>query len=94
MTHRSKPGKGPALSWTFLAQPVEFRPGSVFLYNSAATYMLSAIVQKVTGQRVPDYLRPRFFSVLGLPGVTTPFAEMEHSGSSASCYRSRTQSLR
>ena len=52
---------------TFLAQPVEFRPGSVFLYNSAATYMLSAIVQKVTGQRVVDYLRPRFFSVLGLP---------------------------
>jgi CubicO group peptidase (beta-lactamase class C family) len=52
---------------TFLAQPVEFRPGSVFLYNSAATYMLSAIVQKVADQRVADYLRPRFFAVLGLP---------------------------
>lgn len=52
---------------TFLLQPVEFKPGSVFLYNSAATYMLSAIVQKVTGQRVVDYLRSRFFTPLGLP---------------------------
>jgi CubicO group peptidase (beta-lactamase class C family) len=36
-------------------------PGSAFLYNSGATYMLSAIVQKVSGQKVIDYLRPRLF---------------------------------
>ncbi|MFT3789957.1 MAG: serine hydrolase [Rudaea sp.] len=51
----------------FLALPIQFPPGSVFLYNSAATYMLSAIVQKVTGERVVDYLRPRLFDPLGLP---------------------------
>jgi len=51
----------------FLALPIESPPGSVFLYNSAATYMLSAIVQKVTGERVVDYLRPRLFDPLGLP---------------------------
>jgi hypothetical protein len=30
------------------------------------TYMLSAIVQKVTGQKVLDYLRPRLFDPLGI----------------------------
>src|SRR4030095_7379780 len=39
------------IPWTraFLAQPVPFKPGTHFLYNSPGTYMLSAIVQKVTG---------------------------------------------
>ena len=39
-------------SWVkrFLAHPVAFKPGTHFLYNSPATYMLSAIVQKATGQ--------------------------------------------
>src|SRR3712207_7006877 len=35
---------------TFLAHPVPFKPGTHFLYNTSATYMLSAIVQKATGQ--------------------------------------------
>ena len=48
----------------FLAYPIANKPGSVFLYNSLATYMLSAIVQKVTGQRVIDYLQPRLFDPL------------------------------
>ena len=33
----------------FLAQPVVHKPGSFYLYNSLGTYMLSAIVQQVTG---------------------------------------------
>ena len=54
--------------WTraFLAHPVPFKPGSHFLYNSPATYMLSAIVQKVTGMTVLDYLKPRLFEPLGI----------------------------
>jgi CubicO group peptidase (beta-lactamase class C family) len=54
--------------WTkaFLAHPVDHKPGTHFLYNSAGTYMLSAIVQKVTGQTVLDYLRPRLFEPLGI----------------------------
>jgi len=52
---------------SFLALPIEFAPGSVYLYNSAATYMLSAIVQKVTGEKIVDYLRPRYFEPLGMP---------------------------
>ena len=51
---------------TFLSQPVPFKPGTHFLYNSPATYMLSAIVQKVTGMTVLEYLRPRLFEPLGI----------------------------
>jgi CubicO group peptidase (beta-lactamase class C family) len=50
----------------FLAMPVPFKPGTHFVYNTEATYMLSAIVQKVTGQTVLDYLRPRLFEPLGI----------------------------
>jgi len=50
----------------FLAHPVPFKPGTHFLYNTPATYMLSAIVQKRTGQTVLDYLRPRLFAPLGI----------------------------
>src|ERR1035438_8061182 len=54
----------------FLEIPVPDKPGSHFVYNTAATYMLSAIVQKVTGQTVLDYLRPRLFEPLGISGPT------------------------
>jgi CubicO group peptidase (beta-lactamase class C family) len=54
----------------FLALPIVKPPGSAFLYNSGATYMCSAIVQKVSGQKVIDYLRPRLFEPLGIEGMT------------------------
>ena len=54
---------------SFLALPVLNKPGSKFLYNSLGTYMLSAIVQKVTGQKVIDYLRPRLFQPLGIVDI-------------------------
>ncbi|CAN5501650.1 hypothetical protein BH10PLA2_BH10PLA2_02810 [soil metagenome] len=55
---------------TFLAAPVPFKPGTHFLYNTPATYMLSAIVQKVTGETVLDYLKPRLFDPLGIEEPT------------------------
>lgn len=54
----------------FLAYPVQHKPGEYFQYNSLGTYMLSAIVQKVTGQKVLDYLTPRLFQPLGIEGAT------------------------
>jgi len=50
----------------FLAQAVRHAPGTHFIYNSAATYMLSAIVQKLTGMTLLDYLGPRLFEPLGI----------------------------
>ncbi|HWK08334.1 MAG TPA: serine hydrolase [Puia sp.] len=51
---------------SFLAIPVVHRPGTQFLYNSLGVYILAAIVQKVTGQTVVDYLAPRLFQPLGI----------------------------
>lgn len=50
----------------FLASHVEDKPGTHFLYNSAASYVLGAIVQKVSGSTLEEYLRPRLFEPLGL----------------------------
>ncbi|MEJ0104826.1 MAG: serine hydrolase [Bacteroidota bacterium] len=56
------------ISWVkgFLSLPVEHKPGTHFVYNSAATYMLSAIIQKTTGKTLLDYLTPRLFEPLGI----------------------------
>ncbi|MBN1260344.1 MAG: serine hydrolase [Anaerolineae bacterium] len=50
----------------FLSLPVEYRPGAWFVYNTAATYMLSAILTQLTGESLLDYLRPRLFDPLGI----------------------------
>lgn len=55
---------------TFLAQPVQHPPGTHFVYNSAATYMLAALVERHSGQRLLDYLEPRLFAPLGITGAT------------------------
>ena len=53
----------------FLAAPVPLEPGTHFLYNSMGTYVLSAIVTKVTGQTALEYLQPRLFDPLGIHGL-------------------------
>ncbi|WP_373494250.1 ChbG/HpnK family deacetylase [Aquiflexum sp.] len=64
--------EGDDLDWAeaFLAFPIEHKPGHQFVYNSLATYMLSAIITKVTGQRILDYLQPRLFRPLGIVEAT------------------------
>jgi CubicO group peptidase (beta-lactamase class C family) len=53
----------------FLGLAPEQEPGSVFCYNNGATYVLGAIVQRVTGQTLLGYLRPRLLDPLGIgPG--------------------------
>jgi CubicO group peptidase (beta-lactamase class C family) len=67
--HETSKGDG---NWAraFLARPVEHKPGTHFVYNSGATYMCSAIVQKLTGQTVLAYLTPRLMEPLGIEGAT------------------------
>src|SRR5438309_10018930 len=76
-TGHDKDATGPTTSapdgnWVkaFLALPVEHPPGTHFVYNSAASYMLSAIVQQLTGITLLEYLRPRLFGPLGIEGAT------------------------
>jgi CubicO group peptidase (beta-lactamase class C family) len=69
---QAEPPRPADKSWAgaFLAHPVPFKPGTHFLYNTSATYMLSAAVQKATGQTLLDYLRPRLFEPLGIENPT------------------------
>jgi CubicO group peptidase (beta-lactamase class C family) len=69
--HQTAPVLTAEATWvkSFLAHPVEHKPGTHFLYNSPGTYMCSAIVQKLTGQTVNDYLRPRLYEPLGIEGA-------------------------
>ena len=53
----------------FISREPKFKPGTVFKYNNMATFMLSAIVQQVTGETVFDYLLPRIFKPLGIRGI-------------------------
>lgn len=54
---------------TFLSLPVEHTPGTFFVYNSGASYMLLAILQKVTGQNLSEFLTPRLFETLNITGI-------------------------
>lgn len=54
----------------FLGLEVDHEPGTVFVYNSGATYMLSAILQRLTGEKLVDYLKPRLFEPLGATEAT------------------------
>lgn len=50
----------------FLASKPETEPGSRFSYNTGATYMVSAVLTKITGMKLADYLGPRLFGPLGI----------------------------
>lgn len=51
---------------SFMAWPIDYEPGTCYCYNSLGTYVLSAAVQKVTGQKVVDYLQDRLWTPLGI----------------------------
>jgi len=77
---------------SFFAQPVPHLPGTHFKYNTAATFMQSAIVQKVTGQTALDYLQSRLFAPLG---IAHPVWDTNYQGISLGGYglRVRTEDI-
>lgn len=50
----------------FMLSECQCEPGTRFIYNSMNTYMLSAILCRVTGKSLMEYLRPRLFEPLGI----------------------------
>ncbi|MCX7772584.1 MAG: beta-lactamase family protein, partial [Clostridia bacterium] len=50
----------------FFEHPLTYEPGTHFVYNNMATYMLSVILTRVSGQTVRDYLNQRLFAPLGI----------------------------
>jgi CubicO group peptidase (beta-lactamase class C family) len=59
-------------SWIaeFFKIPLAYAPGSEYVYTSAASYMLSALINRVTGQILHDYLKPRLFIPLDIHNET------------------------
>lgn len=49
-----------------LAFGCDHEPGTHFHYNDMNTYLVSCMVQKVTGNTIRDYLVPRLFNPLGI----------------------------
>jgi len=50
----------------FLARPVEHVPGTFFRYNTGATYMLSAILTKLTGKTALELANEWMFDEIGI----------------------------
>ncbi len=65
--HESEPSRA-GQNWVrdFLHHEVKRRPGTYFVYNSMGSYMLTAILRKVTGMNMTEYLRPRLFDPMGI----------------------------
>ncbi len=57
--------------WTkcFFESSVRFEPGKQFSYNSMNTYILSVIVEQVSGQGMMEYLKERLWEPLGIKKV-------------------------
>jgi hypothetical protein len=64
--------RGIDTSWIaeFFKIPIVHEPGTTYVYTSAASYMLSAVLTRVTGETLHDYLKPRLFEPLGITGET------------------------
>lgn len=54
---------------TYLNSPPRVKPGTLYGYDNAGTHTLAAIVQKVTGMKMIDYLNEKLFSYMGIQGV-------------------------
>ena len=50
----------------FLKSAIVGKSGEDFNYNSLNTYMLAAVVKKITGSTVTEFLTPRLFKPLGI----------------------------
>jgi CubicO group peptidase (beta-lactamase class C family) len=63
--------------YTFLTSYVPLTPGTEWHYNTAATFMLGAVLHRLTGKNVLDYLRPRLLDPLE---ITEIFSEENTKG--------------
>lgn len=55
----------------FQADPLDFAPGTKFGYSSKGFVLLSAMLEKASGQEYPDLMRKEVFGPLGMSSTTT-----------------------
>jgi CubicO group peptidase (beta-lactamase class C family) len=51
--------------WTFFNRPPSHPAGTIFSYDTSASVVLNAIVERLAGMPFLDYLRPRFLDRIG-----------------------------
>jgi len=51
--------------WTFFNRAPSHPPGTIFSYDTAATVVLTAMVEQLAGMPFLDYMRPRFLDRIG-----------------------------
>jgi hypothetical protein len=88
--HRSTTYKLTAGGWleSYFRVPPTHPPGTVFTYDTSASYVLAALVERLSGTSLPDYLRPRLLDPLGVgPGLRflTGPEGISHGGSGLVC---------
>ena len=49
----------------FFRKKRKYPAGKVFVYNNGCTYLISAIIQKCSGEKLVDYLTERLFAPMG-----------------------------
>ncbi|TPW72317.1 serine hydrolase [Schumannella sp. 10F1B-5-1] len=49
-----------------LNEPLDHEPGERFVYSTGSTFLVSAIIQRLTGERLLDWVAPRLFEPLGI----------------------------
>jgi D-alanyl-D-alanine carboxypeptidase len=59
------------LGWAF-AEPAVFPPGQGFQYSNTNTVLLGLVVEKVSGQPLPDYVRDHILVPLGMSHTSFP----------------------
>ena len=54
------------------AEPMKFQPGEGFLYCNTNTVLLGLVVEKISGQTLPDYIRDHITTPLGMSHTSFP----------------------
>lgn len=60
-------GKEWDISKLFFDEPIVFKPGTHFIYDNSATYMLSKIIGLTVGSDLDEYLNEKVFKCLEIP---------------------------
>ena len=62
------PNYDPGWKQAFFAQPQPHEPGTFWFYNTHGSAIISAVVEKVTGMDMMEWLDSRLFRVIGVDG--------------------------
>lgn len=78
----------------FFREAVSKNPGEHFFYSNACSYMLSRIVEKVSGHNLRDFLMPKLFNVLEIEDPKWLSDEFDHTNGASKLYLKTSEYLR